>query len=123
MPNLENGLEHMMSEAPRLPDFDVLVALYRHQPEAFEALRQRMLRQAVEVAPLSQRPALEELLDRIERERAAAATPLEAATKAMLMMQESVGKLHDAWEQAREAVAGLQATLIIERLRAEHRSL
>jgi hypothetical protein len=112
----------MMSGGLRLPDFDVLVALHQHEPEAFEAFRRRMLRQAVDVAPPAHRPALEQLLHRIEEERAAAVTPFDAAAKAMRMMAESVGKLHDAWEQALEAVAGLQATIIIERLRAEHRT-
>jgi hypothetical protein len=113
----------MMNAGIRLPDFDVLVALHRHEPEAFEAFRRHTLRQAVDVAPPAHRPALEQLLRRIEEERATAVTPLEAATKAMRMMADSVGRLHDAWDQAREAVAGLQATLIIERLRAEHRRL
>lgn len=112
-----------MSGGIRLPEFDVLVALHQHEPEAFEAFRRNMLRQAVDVAPPAHRPALEQLLHRIEEERAAAVTPLEAATKAMRMMADSVGRLHGAWDQAREAVAGLQAALIIERLRAERRPL
>ena len=49
-------------------------------------------------------------------------SPFDAAARAMRMMIESVDRLHDAWDQAREAVAGLQATIIIERIRAEHRS-
>jgi hypothetical protein len=113
----------MMSSGLRLPNFDVLVALHQHEPEAFEAFRRHMLRQAVDVAPPVHRPALEQLLPRIEEERATAVTPFDAAAKAMRMMVESVERLHDAWDQAREAVAGLQATIIIERLRTEHRYL
>jgi len=111
-----------MSVGLRLPDFDVLVAMHQHQPDAFEAFRRHMLRQAVDFAPATHRPALEQLLHRIEEERATALSPFDAATKAMRMMADSVGRLHGAWEQALEAVAGLQATLIIERIRAEHRS-
>jgi hypothetical protein len=112
----------MMSGAMRLPDFDVLVALHQHEPEAFEAFRRHMLREAVNGAPPVHRPALERLLGRIEQERAAAISPFDAAARAMRMMIDSVDRLHDAWDQAREAVAGLQATIIIERIRAEHRS-
>ena len=100
-----------------LPDFDVLVALYHHDPEALEDFRRHMLREAVDEAPLQHRPALERLLERIETARAHAATPVEAAAIAFRMMQESVGHLHDGWEQAVEAAAGLQAALIIDRLR------
>jgi hypothetical protein len=112
----------MMSGAIRLPDFDVLVALHQHEPEAFEAFRRHMLREAVNGAPPVHRPALERLLGLIEQERAEAMSPFDAAARAMRMMIDSVDRLHDAWEQAREAVAGLQATIIIERIRAEHRS-
>jgi hypothetical protein len=113
----------MMSGGIRLPDFDVLVALHQREPEAFEAFRRHMLQQAIDVAPPMHRPALEQLLRRIEEERANAASPFDAATRAMRMMVESVERLHNAWDHAREAVAGLQAAIIIERLRAERRSL
>lgn len=108
-----------MSLGTRLPDFDMLVALHRQEPDAFEAFRRHLLREAVNDAPPAHRPALETLLCRIEEAHDAAATPMEAAITASRMMQESVGKLHDAWDQARHAVAGLQTSLILERLRAE----
>lgn len=108
-----------MSLGIRLPDFDTLVALHQQEPEAFEAFRRHLLREAVEVAPPVHRPALEDLLGRIEATREAAATPMEAAIAASRMMQESVARLHDTWEQARHAVAGLQTSLIIERMRTE----
>jgi len=111
-----------MSGQIRLPDFDVLVSMYRHEPEAFEAFRRHVLRQAVEQAPAHHRPSLEQLLERIEEARTSAETPYDAAAGAMQMMQDSVGRLHDAWEEARTAVAGLHAAIIIERVRAEHRS-
>ena len=108
-----------MSLGIRLPDFDMLMTLHQHEPDAFEAFRRHILREAVDEAPPAHRPALEKLLCRIEETRAAAATPMEAAVAASRMMQESVGRLHATWEQAREAVAGLQTSLIIERMRAE----
>jgi hypothetical protein len=108
-----------MSLGIRLPEFDMLVTLHQQEPDAFEAFRRHLLREAVDGAPPSHRPALEKLLCRIEETRAAAATPMEAVVAASRMMQESVGKLHATWEQARQAVAGLQTSLIIERLRTE----
>ena len=100
-----------------LPDFDVLMALYRHDPEALEAFRRHMLREAVDGAPLQHRASLERLLEQIEIARASATSPLDAATIAFRMMQKSVDRLQDGWEQAREAVAGLQTELIFDRLR------
>lgn len=105
-----------------LPDFDVLVALYRHDPDALEDFRRHMLRKAVDDAPLQHRVSLERLLEQIEIARASAATPMDAALIAFRMMQDSVARLQDSWGEAREAAAGLHAALIIERLRT-NRSL
>ena len=101
-----------------LPDFDVLVALYRHDPAALEDFRRHILREAVDGAPLQHRATLEHLLEQIETARNNAASPMEAAMTAFRMMQESVDRLQGSWEQALEAVAGLQASLIIGRLRS-----
>lgn len=102
----------------RLPDFDVLTALYRQDPEALENFRRHLLRDAVDAAPLAHRPSLEQLLIRIESVRQTAATPMEAAVLAFRMMCESVERLHQGWDHALHSVADLQAALIIERLRA-----
>lgn len=99
-----------------VPDFDVLVALHQYDPEALEQFRRHMLRQAVESAPVVHRAALEQLLTHIEAARANAKSPIEAALIAFRMMGESVHALHDAWGQALETVAGLQASLLIERM-------
>lgn len=106
-----------MSLGIRLPTFDVLVSLHRQDPEAFEAFRRHLLRDAVNLAPPEQRPALEKLLVRIEETRNAADTPMDAVIAASRMMHESVGKLHDAWSRTQHAVAELQTTLMIERMR------
>lgn len=101
----------------RLPDFDMLVSLHRDDPEAFEAFRRHLLREAVDSAPPAQRPALELLLSQIEVARADAATPIDAAIIAFGMMQDSVSQLHNFWQQTQQAVAGLQASMLITRLR------
>lgn len=104
-----------------LPDFDVLVALHRHDPEAFEDFRRHVLREAIDFAPPVHRASLEQLVTRIETARAEAASPMEAATTAFRMMQDSIAQLHRGWEQALHAVAGLQAALVIEQVRASRR--
>lgn len=100
-----------------LPDFEVLVALYRHDPDALEDFRRHTLRKAVDYAPLEHRASLEKLLDQIDASRETATSPEDAALIAFGMMQESAVRLQDGWEQARDAVAGLQTAIIIERVR------
>lgn len=102
----------------RLPDFDVLAALHREDPEALEIFRRHVLREAVDAAPPVHRSSLEQLLVEIESAREAAASPIEAAAVAFRMMCASVERLQESWEQALDSVADLQAGLIIERLRA-----
>lgn len=106
-----------MTRETQLPEFDALMSLYRNDPAAFEQLRKNLLRQAIDDAPLPQRPALEQLLDRIEATRAEAATPMDAVLGATRMMFDSVAELRGAWQLAHYELAGLQAALIIERLR------
>ena len=106
-----------MEYSGRLPDFDILVTLHRENPEEFERLRRKLLTEAVEAAPVQHRPALENVLVRIEEARSKAATPMEAAVIASRMMQESVGSLAVAWKQAQSRLAGLQTALLIERCR------
>lgn len=101
-----------------LPDFEVLVALYQHDPEALEDFRRHILREAVDYAPLQHRASLEQLLVRIEAARTATTSPMEAAVAAFSMMQESTERLHRGWQRALHAVAGLQAAVLIEQARA-----
>jgi hypothetical protein len=106
-----------MSLGTRLPDFDVLMALYKEDPEAFEEFRTHLLVDAVSRAPREHRPALEAMLKQIEAAREAAATPIESMLIAFKMMQESIVQLRGSWEKAQHALAELQTALIIERLR------
>ena len=106
-----------MSMQIKLPDFDVLSSMHADDPEAFEQFRRHVLREAIDKAPQAHRPALEKLLDRIEEARAGAATPYEAVVVASRMMHESLNQLQAGWRQAQEAVAGMQAALLIERVR------
>ncbi|OGB23447.1 MAG: hypothetical protein A3I66_01940 [Burkholderiales bacterium RIFCSPLOWO2_02_FULL_57_36] len=106
-----------MSLGIRLPDFDVLVALYKENPESFEAFRKQLLWDAVGRAPEEQRPALELILKQIDAAREAASNPIESMMLAFKMMQQSLIQLRCGWEKAQYALAELQTVLIIERLR------
>ncbi|RJG04705.1 DUF3135 domain-containing protein [Noviherbaspirillum cavernae] len=106
-----------MSMEIRLPDFNALMALHQQDPAAFEEFRRHLLRDALDGAPPVHHAALEQLLARIEAARDNAATPMEAVLAASRMMQDSMGELLTTWEQARHAVAGLQAATILQRLR------
>lgn len=106
-----------MSLGIRLPDFDSLVALYKEDPEAFEEFRKHLLRDAVAHAPKAQQPALELVLERIERAREESASPLESMLIAFRMMQDSLVQLRSNWRRAQYALAELQTSLVIEQLR------
>lgn len=108
-----------MSLGIRLPDFDVLMELYKEDPEAFEEFRKHLLKEAVGSAPKEQRPALELLLEKIEAAREAASSPIEAMLVAFRMMQESLAQLKTGLEKAHFALAELQTSLILERLRRQ----
>lgn len=101
----------------QLPDFDTLVAMHRHDPEAYENYRRRILREAVDSAPNVHRADLEDLLVRIEQARDSAATPEEAARIAFDMMNDSVKRLNRSWKRAHYAVAGVQAELALLKAR------
>ncbi|RJF99153.1 DUF3135 domain-containing protein [Noviherbaspirillum saxi] len=100
-----------------MPDFDMLVTLHRQDPEALETFRRHLLREAVESAPLEHRPSLERLLERIETARSSAQSPTDAAVIAFRMMRDSMNLLHETWDRAMYEVAGLQTTLLIDRMR------
>jgi hypothetical protein len=106
-----------MDTEDRLPDFDTLAAMYRHDPEGYENYRRRILRQAVDSAPNLHRADLEQLLVRIEQARNQAATPEEAARIAFDMMNDSVRQLNRTWKRAHHAIAGVQTELALLKAR------
>ncbi|WP_158592213.1 DUF3135 domain-containing protein [Noviherbaspirillum sedimenti] len=100
-----------------IPDFDMLVTLHQHDPQAFEALRCHLLQEALDAAPAARRASLELLLGRIEAARAASASPQQAASIAFAMMAESLQELRDSWQQAFHALSELQTHLLLEKVR------
>ena len=104
-----------------LPEFEALSALYKSNPKAFEEFRRNALREAVDQAPPRHRPALNALLEKMEEARKTAASPMDAAIIASRMMSESADRLFAAWADTQYAVAALQTTLLIQRLRKGQR--
>ncbi|SNS15231.1 Protein of unknown function [Noviherbaspirillum humi] len=106
-----------MSHDSKHPSFDMLSSLYQDDPQAFEAYRRHLLREAIDSAPEEHRLALEQLLVTIEAARQEARTPLEAATIASRLMHDSVRRLDHHWKNMQAAVAELQTAVVIERAR------
>ena len=101
----------------QLPDFDTLVAMWKHDPDGYENYRRRILREAVDSAPHAHRADLEDLLVRIEQARHTAASPEDAARIAFNMMNDSVQRLNREWKHAQYAVAGVQTDLVLLKAR------
>lgn len=99
-----------------IPDFDMLLKLYRDDQQAFEALRLHLLQEAVESAPPDRRTSLERLLERINAARSGV-TPQQAASQAFEMMADSLKELRISWQQACYALSELQTHILLERVR------
>lgn len=106
-----------MSLDIHLPNFDVLMSLYKENPEAFEEFHKHVLQEAVERTPPKQRPALDLILKQIEAAHGAASSPIEATLLAFKLMQESLVQLQGSWEETQYALAELNTSLVIERVR------
>lgn len=106
-----------MSLHDPLPDFDEMMALHQKDPKALEALREKMIRDAVDSAPPEYRPALEHTVFQINRARELASTPLEAAAAAGRLMSKSSEQLHSALDHLQHEAAGQQAAMVLEKLR------
>jgi hypothetical protein len=110
-------MEFAMNTATLLPPFDELTSLHQKDPAALEALRVRLLREAIDAAPAHNRPALEHLVFLMDKAREGAATPLDAAAAASKLMLHSRDQLHGALEHLQYAGASLQAQQAIEKMR------
>ena len=107
----------LMETQRAIPDFETLVALHRCDPIAFEAVRHSLLQTCLDEAPAAHRPGLEKLVARMDRARAAAATPAEAAIAAARLMIDSLEALHGQFAELAEATAAWQTTLLLKKLR------
>ena len=106
-----------MSPIKKLPTFDMLVALHKQNPDAYEEFRRDLLRSCIDEAPESHQPGLELLYQRIETVRATARAPLEAAASASRLMIDSCLTLRQALGDLVDATAAMQTVLILEKFR------
>lgn len=106
-----------MSLHDPLPNFDQMMALHQKDPKALEALRDKMIREAIDSAPPEYRPALEHTVFQMDRARELASTPLEAAAAAGRLMSKSSDQLHSALDHLQHEAAGQEAAMVLQKLR------
>ncbi|GAC1411658.1 MAG: hypothetical protein NVSMB6_13130 [Burkholderiaceae bacterium] len=103
---------------PSLPDFDTLMHLHRRSPDAFEALRIKLLNDCIARSPAIHHATAKRLVVRMEEVRANAKTPLEAAVAAARLMVESMVRLQAPLDALMAESASYQTTMLLNRLRA-----
>lgn len=81
----------------RLPDFDELLYLARHQPDELERLRQHLCHQIIASAPAPARKKLEGLQFKIDAQRRISSTPIGACIRISRMMNTALLELCDAF--------------------------
>lgn len=96
-----------------LPEFDVLVAFCKNDPQGYEQFRTHILEAAVASADPKHRPTLALSLQRIEVARRTAKSPWEAALAAYSLMGESLHELNSAFKQLQWGCAELETRMII----------
>ncbi len=106
-----------MNANTKLPEFDVLVALYKKDPVAYEAYRKEILDSEVASAPPELQEILKNTICRIEIARKKAKSPLEAAIVACRMMLELTNQLRLEIEGLRCLASNIEAVLVIDKAR------
>lgn len=100
-------MEQDSRNSVELPDFDTMARLAKEDPAAFEAMRKRILRQAIDSAPEAHRPNLEKTLREIEATRASATTPEDAVLRANQAMMDSFNTMNAKMAEAQYALKDL----------------
>lgn len=77
----------------KLPDFDTLLTMHREDPDALEALRQRLTSELIEQAPSDYQRRLAGLQFRINMELRRASNPTARVLRLQGMMHDSVAEL------------------------------
>jgi hypothetical protein len=102
-----------------LPEFDVLVAFCKDDPQGYEQFRTQMLKAMVASANPKHRPKLASRLQQMEVARGAAKSPWDAALAAYSLMGESLNELNSAFHQLQWSSAELETRMIIHNLQME----
>ena len=96
--------------AVRLPDFDQLVHLARHQPDELERLRQHLCQQIIASAPPPARKKLEGLQFKIDAQRRISSTPIGACIHISRMMNTALLELCDAFNDPQSCLDKYEGT-------------
>jgi hypothetical protein len=98
-----------------VPEFDALHQLFCDNPSEFEIVRHRLLQEAVEMQAERHRPGARRLLEKMESVRSGAASPLEAAGGAFMLMLDSYSDLQRAMSGLQHERAYLETIMLINR--------
>lgn len=97
-----------------LPDFDHLVTLANEDPDAFEALREKLCGQVIERAPERSKKRLEGIQFTVDMERQRCRTNVQACLRISEMMQtalvelnKTLNKAYDTPQQTDESTADI----------------
>jgi hypothetical protein len=110
-----------MGTKPDLPQFDTLIEWHERDPESFDRYRKNVLIKTIRSAPLIHQQALWKTFHQIQDARATAASPVQAATKAFLMMSDSACQLLAAIDDLQFQASALGAGLLIEKMKLKTR--
>lgn len=81
---------------PKMPDFDTLVKIAKHDPDQLETLRHRLAASTISSAPKSLQQRLRGLQFQIDSTRHTSKTPLASCIRISAMMHESFSELRTA---------------------------
>jgi len=87
----------------RIPDFDSLAKMAKQNPQEFEALREKLVEQAIASAKESNQRRLRGLQFQIDMTRQKAKTPLAACIQISSLMHDSLAELRDYLNGHRQA--------------------
>lgn len=96
--------------ATSLPCFDTLMEMAQQDPQALEALRQKLTDEIVEQSNQKQRRKLEQLRFRIEGERYRATTPLASCIRLSSLMHDTLYHLNIHLEKLQQPTSSLDTT-------------
>ncbi|ODC03807.1 hypothetical protein BFW38_09900 [Terasakiispira papahanaumokuakeensis] len=91
--------------ATSLPCFDTLMEMAQQDPQALEALRQKLSDEIVEQSNQKQRRKLEQLRFRIEGERYRATTPLASCIRLSSLMHDTLYHLNIHLEKLQQPIS------------------
>ena len=100
-----------------MPDFDLLLSVFRIDHMSDEARRHALLQQCIDEAAPAQRPALARLIARIDEARSSELPPIPAAIASTRRMLEQAAALNGELAHLAEETAAWQMHALLKKLR------